>query len=146
MIGVDRHIAAAYMVLGKDLNPHGTLFAGQAVSYMIECGFLAVQSFLHSSHIVCLGVDGLRFLRPVHKENTIQLDSLIVYAGTASVGVYVQLLIAGGGRQAAEGFVSFVCIDEQTGQSRPHGMILTSLSGNEKKLQDMYMTYKGMTR
>ena len=44
MTGIDRHVSAAHMVLGKDLNPHDTLFAGQAASYMIECGFLAVQS------------------------------------------------------------------------------------------------------
>ena len=67
MTGIDRHVSAAHMVLGKDLNPHDTLFAGQAASYMIECGFLAVQSFLNSGHIVCLGLDGLRFLRPVRK-------------------------------------------------------------------------------
>ena len=81
MTGIDRHVSAAHMVLGKDLNPHDTLFAGQAASYMIECGFLAVQSFLNSGHIVCLGLDGLRFLRPVRKGDTIDISSTVVYAG-----------------------------------------------------------------
>ena len=46
MTGIDAHISSAHMVLSRDLNPHDTLFAGQGTSYMIECAFLAVQSFL----------------------------------------------------------------------------------------------------
>lgn len=87
MTGIDAHISSAHMVLSRDLNPHDTLFAGQGTSYMIECAFLAVQSFLRTPHIVCLGLDGLRFLHPVHKGDTIRVDSSIVYAGTSGVGV-----------------------------------------------------------
>ena len=86
MTGIDAHISSAHMVLSRDLNPHDTLFAGQGTSYMIECAFLAVQSFLRTPHIVCLGLDGLRFLHPVHKGDTIRVDSSIVYAGTSGIG------------------------------------------------------------
>ena len=145
MTGIDRHVLAAHMVLGKDLNPHDTLFAGQAASYMIECGFLAVQSFLNSGHIVCLGLDGLRFLRPVRKGDTIDISSIVVYAGTTSVGAHIAMTRRSDGAMAAECFVSFVHIEEETGQARPHGVTLPALDEQGEARRRAYWAYKGMT-
>ena len=145
MVGIDRHISSAHMVLGKDLNPHDTLFAGQAASYMIECGFLAVQSFLNSGHIVCLGLDGLRFLRPVRKGDTIDISSTVVYAGTTSVGAHIAMTRRSDGAMAAECFVSFVHIEEETGQARPHGVTLPALDEQGEARRRAYWAYKGMT-
>lgn len=145
MTGIDRHVSAAHMVLGKDLNPHDTLFAGQAVSYMIECGFLAVQSFLNSGHIVCLGLDGLRFLRPVRKGDTIDISSTVVYAGTTSVGAHIAMTRRSDGAMAAECFVSFVHIEEETGQARPHGVTLPALDEQGEARRRAYWAYNGMT-
>lgn len=140
-IGIDEHISAAHMVLEKDLNHHETLFAGQAASYMIECGFLAVQTFLDSPHIVCLSLDGMRFLRPVHKGMGIRIDSTIVYAGTSSVGVYIRLFILSENSKAAECFISFVHIDELTGRAVPHQTGLGELDDQEKQWQNAYLAY-----
>ena len=145
MAGIDRHISSAHMVLGKDLNPHDTLFAGQAASYMIECGFLAVQSFLQSCHIVCLGLDGLRFLRPVHKGDSINISSTIVDAGTTSVGAHIGMVRRSDGALAAECFVSFVHIKEETGQALPHGVILPALDAQGEAWRRSYLAYKGRT-
>ncbi|MBC3537186.1 acyl-CoA thioesterase [Megasphaera hominis] len=145
MAGKDQHVSAAHMVLGKDLNPHGTLFAGQAAAYFIECGFLAVQAFLGHGHIVCLSLDGLRFLRPVHKDQTIRIDSTLVYAGTSSVGVYLAMQRLPGEEKAAECFTSFVSIEEATGKAVPHGLSLGVLNDETKRLQDLYLAYKGVT-
>ncbi|HJE82490.1 acyl-CoA thioesterase [Megasphaera stantonii] len=145
MTGIDRHVSAAHMVLGKDLNPHDTLFAGQAASYMIECGFLAVQSFLNSGHIVCLGLDGLRFLRPVRKGDTIDISSIVVYAGTTSVGAHIAMTRRSDGAMAAECFVSFVHIEEETGQALPHGVMLPALDEQGEERRRAYLAYKGMT-
>ena len=123
MTGIDAHISSAHMVLSRDLNPHDTLFAGQGTSYMIECAFLAVQSFLRTPHIVCLGLDGLRFLHPVHKGDTIRVDSSIVYAGTSGVGVYITLSLLPDGPVAASCFVSFVHIEARR-PCRSHGVTL----------------------
>lgn len=145
MTGIDRHVSAAHMVQGKDLNPHDTLFAGQAASYMIECGFLAVQSFLNSGHIVCLGLDGLRFLRPVRKGDTIDISSTVVYAGTTSVGAHIAMTRRSDGAMAAECFVSFVHIEEETGQALPHGVMLPALDEQGEERRRAYLAYKGMT-
>lgn len=145
MTGIDRHVSAAHMVLGKDLNPHDTLFAGQAASYMIECGFLAVQSFLNSGHIVCLGLDGLRFLRPVRKGDTIDISSTVVYAGATSVGAHIAMTRRSDGAMAAECFVSFVHIKEEAGQALPHGVTLPALDELSEERRRAYLAYKGMT-
>lgn len=145
MVGTDMHISAVHMVLGKDLNPHDTLFAGQAASYMIECGFLAVQSFLQSCHIVCLGLDGLRFLHPVRKGDSICVSSSIIYAGKTSVGAHIRMERRSDGKAAAECFVSFVHIEEETGQARPHGATLPMLDEQGLALRRVYLAYKGMT-
>ena len=145
MTGIDRHVSAAHMVLGKDLNPHDTLFAGQAASYMIECGFLAVQSFLDSGRIVCLGLDGLRFLRPVRKGDTIDISSTVVYAGMTSVGAHIAMTRRSDGAMAAECFVSFVHIEEETGQALPHGVTLSALDEQGEARRRAYLAYKGMT-
>lgn len=146
MTGIDAHISSAHMVLSRDLNPHDTLFAGQGTSYMIECAFLAVQSFLRTPHIVCLGLDGLRFLHPVHKGDTIRVDSSIVYAGTSGVGVYITLSLLPDGPVAASCFVSFVHIEEATGRAVPHGVTLPELPDELSARQKQYLAYKEMTR
>lgn len=146
MQGVDERITMAHMVLGRDLNPHDTLFAGQAASYMIECGFLAVQSFLRSGHIVCLGAEGLRFIRPVHKGDTVVFSSRIIYAGKTSVGAYIEMIRRSDEQKAAECFVTFVHIEEELGQPVPHGASLPELDEAGRKLNEAYLAYKGMTK
>jgi acyl-CoA hydrolase len=130
------------MVLGRDLNPHDTLFAGQATSYMIECAFLAVHDFLQTPHIVCAGLDGLRFLRPVHKGASIDVESTIIFAGRASVGAYIRLSLLPERQKAAECFLSFVHIDEASGNALPHYVHLAELADGEQALQRQYLKLK----
>jgi len=141
-LGCDAHISAVHMVLGKDLNPHDTLFAGQAASYMIECGFLAVQNFLQTSHIVCAGLERLSFLQPVHKNDSIRIASTIIYAGTASVGVYICMTILPVKEKAAECFVTFAHIDEASGRPLPHYVKLAALETSALERQQLYCRLK----
>ncbi len=142
----DDNIVTAHMVLGRDLNHHDTLFAGQASAYMIECAFLAVQSFLQSPHIVCRGLDGLRFFRPVHKGDTVGLSSRIVYAGETSAGAYICMNRRSDGQQAASCFVSFVHIDEETGRAVRHHAELPELDEEGCRLRALYLSYKELSR
>lgn len=142
MPGIDKHISAAHMVLGRDLNPHDTLFAGQAASYMIECAFLAVQAYLGTPHIVCLGLDGFRFLRPVKKGDTFTIDSAVIHTGATSVAVYITLTRGSDGEKAAECFTTFVHIDEASGHAVPHHTPFVETSEEIKVLEAQYLAYK----
>jgi len=142
--GIDNHIGSAHMVLGRDLNPHDTLFAGRASEMIIECGFMEAMDYLQTKHIVCQGLDGFRFLRPVNKGDTIQLTSTVVQLGRSSLGVYLAIYLAPEKIKTAEGFVTFVQIDEATGHSVPHGFELGQLSGAELQLQARYNAFRGV--
>lgn len=141
MTGIDTHVTTAHMVLGRDLNPHDTLFAGTAASNMLECGFLAVQHFLQTPHIVFLSLDGFRFLRPVKKGDTYTITSTIIRAGTTSVSAYLELRRGSDQEKAAECFVTFVHIDEATGRAIPHGVTLPGLSAEGRTLLQQYLAY-----
>jgi len=141
--GQDRHVSSARMVLGDDLNHHDTLFAGKASLYIVECGFLAVQDFLQTNHIVCLGLDGFRFLRSVHKGTMIDLKSTIVHAGTSSVGVYVEMDTFPDRKLAAEGFLSFVHINEADGSAVPHHVTLAAADETTAALRSRYQIVLG---
>ncbi len=141
-IGVDHHVSAAHMVLGYDLNPHDTLFAGKAALYMIECGFLAIHDFLQTNHIVFLRMDGLQFSRPVHKGEMINVESTIIHAGKTSVGAYIRLTTFPGRELAAECFLSFVHIIEGTGKAVPHHVVLGDLDEAGQALQQRYLAFK----
>ena len=142
MPGIDKHISAAHMVLGRDLNPHDTLFAGQAASYMIECAFLAVQAYLGTPHIVCLGLDGFRFLRPIKKGDTFTIDSTVIHTGATSVAVYITLARGSDGEKAAECFATFVHIDEVSGHAVPHHTKLGDKNEDIEALEAQYLSYK----
>lgn len=55
----DFQISTSHMVMGADLNPRDNLYAGSCARYMVETGFLTVQSYLASPHIVCFSLTGL---------------------------------------------------------------------------------------
>lgn len=144
MTGKAERVEIRHMVLGRDLNPHDTLFAGQAASQMIECGFLAVQNFLQTGHIVCRSLDGMRFFRPVGKGDTTCVTGRVVYAGRTSVGAYIALTRGSDGQKAAECFVSFVHIEEESGRAVPHGRSLDGIDEEGTALQRLYLAYKEM--
>lgn len=139
MEGNDKHIKTAHMVLGRDLNHHDTLFAGQGASYLIECGFLAAQGFLDTTDIVFLGLDGFRFWRPVRKGETFALESTLVAAGRTSVAVHVLLTVRD--EAAAEAFATFVRVDGG-GNATAHGLSLPPLTGAAALLRQRYDRYQ----
>lgn len=145
-IGLDNHICASHMILQRDLNPHETLFAGQAVSYIIECGFLEAMDFLGTKHLVCQGVEGMRFMHPVHKADAIHITTSVIHLGKTSAGIYVSMFVVPEHIKAAEGFVTFVQIDEASGHAQGHNMTLKPLSAEDSKLTVRYEALRSVKR
>ncbi len=140
--GVDNHLSLSHMILQRDLNPHETLFAGQAASYLVECGFLEAMDYLQTKHLVCQGLDGLRFLQPVHKGEAITLTTSVVSLGKTSVGILVELFIIPQQQKAAECFVTFVTINEETGRAVPHNMEAPTLENELEKKAKRYQALR----
>lgn len=143
-IGLDHHISSSHMILQRDLNPHDTLFAGKAASYMIECAFLEAMDFLQTKHLVCQGLDGLRFVHPVRKADAIHIKTSVVHLGSTSVGVYVAMYIVPENIKATDCFVTFVQIVEATGKAACHNMALAALDPDDHKQKLRYKTLRSV--
>ncbi|MCH3949907.1 MAG: acyl-CoA thioesterase [Acidaminococcus sp.] len=133
-----------HMVMGADLNPRDNLYAGSCARYMVETGFLTVQAFLDSPHIVCFGLTGMKFLKPVKKGTSVCFTGYIVYTGKTSVGVYMELTEMLGGSKAAEAYLTFVHIEEATQRPTGHGKTLENIDPELLPYQKRYAALKSV--
>ncbi len=130
--------------MGADLNPRDNLYAGSCARYMVETGFLTVQSYLASPHIVCFSLTGLKFLKPIHKGMSVKMTGTVVDAGRTSVGVYMEMTELLTGVRAAEGFLTFVSIAEETQRPVPHHKVFPGVSDAMAAKRRQYLALKAV--
>jgi acyl-CoA hydrolase len=112
-----------HLVKGKDLNHHGTLFAGRGAEWFVEAGFVAASAMTAPENTVCLNIHGLVFTRPVPKGSIVRYESKVAYAGRSSMVVYVKVLMAKDDDFVLDGFMTFIHVDEN-GKSTPHNLVV----------------------
>jgi len=122
-----------HLVKGEDLNHHRTLFAGRGAEWVVEAGFIAAASLLPPANVVCVKVHGMLFRRPVRPGEIIRFESKVVLTGRTRLVSYVRALV--GEELAVDGFITFVYVDE-SGKSRPHGIVIEAHSPEEIALQE----------
>ena len=71
-----------HVVMGADLNHHGTLFAGQGAKWFVEAGFIAAANLTAPENIFCVNIHGMQFKKPVAAGTIIKATTRI--APTAS--------------------------------------------------------------
>lgn len=85
---MEKHIVERF-VKSVDLNDHGTLFAGQAASWLVEASFLSAGAAVKKKHgIVCRCIKNLEFLKPIPLGTMLHLESSITHLGTTSITVH----------------------------------------------------------
>ena len=85
-----KHVAERF-VKSIDLNDHGTLFAGQGSSWMVEASFLSAGAAVKGEHqIVCRCIKNLEFLLPIPLGTLIHMESEITKVGTTSIQVHCE--------------------------------------------------------
>lgn len=120
-------------VKSEDLNHHGTLFAGRMSEWFVEGSFIAAASLQgNPEDIVCIKLHGLKFGKPTQKGQIIKLTTRVVKAGTSSLTVYGKVTGADDDNVAVDGFVTFVCVDEE-GKKMPHGIVLPAPETEEEQ-------------
>jgi len=82
------------MVKGKDLNHHGTLFAGRSAQWFVEAGFIAAANLTRPESILCLKIYGMLFKKPVKMGSVIRFESKIVHTGRTSLVAYIRLFFS----------------------------------------------------
>lgn len=123
------------MVKYKNLNHHGTLFAGQGAEWFVESGFIAASSVLPPDNVVCVKVHGMTFRRPVPKGHIVRSDSRIVMTGKTSLVVYVIFTDNVDGGHIVDGFLTFVHVD-LNGKPMRHHLEYTPKTKEEKRLYE----------
>lgn len=129
-----------HLVEQKDLNHHGTLFAAVMASWFVEMGFITASSeYKKTSGIVCVGINNMRFLRPVMPGTLLKMEGRLTAAGTTSLTVGVRAYDALKAARPGEGSdlsvlaedelivtgeITFVTVDETTRMKTPHDIRL----------------------
>lgn len=72
-----------HLVRPKDLNHHGTLFAGQMAKWCIEAGLMAVARLIGKPEdVVCVKFDHMIFKKPVRNGEIIEIKTRISQVGS----------------------------------------------------------------
>jgi len=120
-----------HLVKSEDLNHHQTLYAGRGAEWVVEAGFVAAANLLPPANIVCVKIHGLEFSRPVRAGEIACFQSKIVLAGRSRLVAFIKASV--GEQEVVRGFITFVNVDAQ-GHSKPHGIVINLLSGEDKAL------------
>ncbi|SHH57057.1 Acyl-CoA hydrolase [Anaerosphaera aminiphila DSM 21120] len=128
-----KEFSTSQLVLMGDLNHHGTLFVGKALTWLSETGFMtASMSYKNPDELVFLAMNGFKFLKPVPKGDIVTFTGKIVHLGNSSITVYVKGVSALTNEIHVEGFITYVCIDQVTRKKKNHGLIMDDASSTEE--------------
>ena len=112
------------MVKSEDLNHHGTLYAGRMCEWIVESGFTTVANkYKHSDNLVCVKVQEINFNFSLTKGDIINLKSKICYAGVKSLTVYCKVMKNTNDKTFVDGYLTFVCVDENK-QPMAHNIVI----------------------
>ena len=75
-------------VFPQDTNSYGTLFGGRLMSLMDKAAGIVCSKFAHRE-FVTISIDTLKFLRPAHKGDLIEITAKIVFTSTHSAACRV---------------------------------------------------------
>jgi acyl-CoA hydrolase len=128
------------MVMGQDLNHHGTLYAGRCVEWMVEAGLIAACDATHRNHIVCVHINDLYFRTPVQRGDQVEYTTTVCYVGKSSLVAYVRVENVINGAFVVDGFFTYVNVTDD-GRPLPHGLILEAVTEADKELMQLGSGY-----
>jgi len=128
-----------HVVMGADLNHHGTLFAGQGAKWFVEAGFIAAANLTAPENVVCVNIHGMLFKNPVPKGTILRYESKVVLSGKTRMVTYIKVVKSKNDEFVVDGFMSFVHVDIQ-GRPVPHGIIIEAATEEDIALQERAKT------
>lgn len=127
-----KNFTTSRLVKSEDLNHHGTLFAGRMAEWFVEGCFIAAAT-THGcpEEIVCVKMHGLKFGKPANKGQMIKLTTQVVLTGNTSITVYGKVTGVENNEISVDGYITFVCVDEE-GKKKPHGLQMPFAESSEE--------------
>ena len=124
---------SSHMVRMEHLNHHGNLYAGQGIEWMIETSFIVVcTEYGDPQGLLYKNTHKFDFYKTVNPGDIITYEGVIVRAGRTSLTLRVGLYNEKTGDLHAEGFTTFVSVDENN-HAVPHGMVLDEPADEEER-------------
>ena len=115
----------SHLVKSEDLNHHGTLFAGRSAEWLVEAAFIAAAAeHGRPQDVLCINVHGFVFKTPVEKGSIFTIGARVARVGRTSITVYVRAYCEIDKKQNVDGFLTFVCVEPDTNDRKPHGLVL----------------------
>lgn len=124
-----------HVVMGVDLNHHGTLFAGQSAKWFVEAGFIAAANLTTPENVVCVNIHGMQFKKPAPPGTIICFRSKVVLTGRTRLITFVCATDCQNNEVLVEGFITFVHVDRD-GCSLPHDITLEAMTPEDVALQE----------
>lgn len=115
---------ASHMIKAEDLNHHQNLYAGRAIEWMMEASFIAAVGEHKNKHgLLYKNTHQFDFFSPVDPGDIISYLSTVVRTGKTSFTIHVDVVSEETGLRKAEGYTTFVTIDEEN-KPEAHGIVL----------------------
>jgi len=117
-------IASSYtemveMVMPHHINPYGSTFGGQIMTWMENCALISASRYARSP-LVTASMDAIHFLRPIKNSDFVTVRSFVssVYESSIEVFVMVEVENHETGKKffANDGFVTFVPVESKNHQ------------------------------
>ena len=124
---------SSHMVRMEHLNHHENLYAGQATEWMIETSFIVVcTEYGDPQGLLYKNTHKFDFYKSVDPGDIITYEGVIVRVGKTSITIRVGLYNEKTGALHAEGFTTFVSVDENN-NAKPHGLVLDEPSDPDEQ-------------
>ena len=102
-----------HVVMPRDLNHHGTLFAGQMASWLVEAGFIAAARVCGKPEdVVCVQVNEMTFKKPINLGDVIEIRSNIAHLGSSSISVQSDVFRKQDTSPLVSNLATFVTVDK----------------------------------
>jgi len=114
-------IASSYtemveMVMPHQLNPYGTTFGGQIMTWMENCALISASRYSRTP-LVTASMDAIHFLLPIKNSDFVTIRSFVSAVFEKSIEVFVTVEIEDNktGKKifANDGFITFVAIESK---------------------------------
>lgn len=128
-----------HVVMGADINHHGTLFAGQGAKWFVEAGFIAASNLTSPENIVCVNIHGMQITTPAPIGTIIRYESKVILTGKTRVISYIKAVKSKNDELLVDGFITFVHVDFK-GRPLPHGITIECVTPEDQELQERAKT------
>lgn len=117
-------LKTSHLVKSEDLNHHGTLFAGQMARWLVEAGVITAATLIgNTEDIVCVQISHMKFEKPIHNGEILEMISKVAHLGQASITVFSEVFRKKDNLSVVSNYTTFVTVDEQN-KPYKHGKVL----------------------